>query len=362
MTRVKCEHGRQKRQCKDCGGASICQHGRQKACCKDCGGASICQHGRRKYQCKECGGAGICHHGRHKYQCKECGGAGICHHGRHKPQCRECGGVSICHHGRQKFQCKECGGSSFCHHGRFKNRCVSCGGSGVCEHGRIKQCCKECGGASFCHHGRQKQSCKECSNCRCTIEGCPRFEMLFAGAQSLLKHMRTQHTGDVKALTKTKELELYQALQKAEVQFEYQHYVPFAGCGLDGETKHAFLDFLIAKEWGYVVIECDEEQHKHYDSSCDPRRDFDTAAAIALGSGHKLRIIRYNPDAFKVDGITRKTSKAERERRLLEVLDRSEPGTQLERLFLFYDHISGATLPEVSAHWDVKVRAVSALA
>ncbi len=165
-----------------------------------------------------------------------------------------------------------------------------------------------------------------------------------------------------KALTKTKELKVYQALQKADVQFEYQHYVPFAGCGLDGETKHAFLDFLIAKPWGYVVLECDEDAHRHYDPSCDPRRDFDTAASIAMGSGHKLRIVRYNPDAYKVDGITRKTSKAERMRRLLEVLDRPEPSTQLERLFLFYDHCSGANLPDVAANWDVKVRAVSAMA
>ena len=34
-----------------------------------------CEHGRQRSQCKECGGAGICEHGRVRYQCKECGGA-----------------------------------------------------------------------------------------------------------------------------------------------------------------------------------------------------------------------------------------------------------------------------------------------
>ena len=31
----KCEHGRQRNKCKDCGGSKICFHGRQKARCKD---------------------------------------------------------------------------------------------------------------------------------------------------------------------------------------------------------------------------------------------------------------------------------------------------------------------------------------
>ena len=78
--------------------------------------------------------------------------------------------------------------------------------------------------------------------------------------------MRSQHSGNPKALTKQKELVLYQQLQQAAVEFEYQKYIPFAGCGLnpDGayETKHAFVDFVIAKPWGYILLECDEEQHR----------------------------------------------------------------------------------------------------
>ena len=31
------------------------------------------------------------------------------------------------------------------------------------------------------------------------------------------------------------------------------------------------------------------------------RRDFDMAASVALGSGHKVLVLRRNPDAFKVD-------------------------------------------------------------
>ena len=162
--------------------------------------------------------------------------------------------------------------------------------------------------------------------------------------------------------TKSKELELHRALTDAGVVFEYQVHIPFAQCGLASETKRAFLDFVVSKPWGAVVIECDEEAHRAYDPSCDPRRDFDVAAAVTLGSGHKLRFVRYNPDAFKVDGVTCRVSKPERVRRLLEVLGRPEPAAHLERLFLFYDHESGATLPEVAARWDVSAKAVSLLA
>ena len=40
MVDKKCEHGRQRRNCKECGGSSICEHGRRRYRCKDCGGSS----------------------------------------------------------------------------------------------------------------------------------------------------------------------------------------------------------------------------------------------------------------------------------------------------------------------------------
>ena len=76
MGKKKCEHGRQRSQCKDCGGGSICEHGRRRSTCKECGGASICEHGRQRSKCKECGGGSICEHGQQRSRCKDCGGGG----------------------------------------------------------------------------------------------------------------------------------------------------------------------------------------------------------------------------------------------------------------------------------------------
>lgn len=215
-----------------------------------------------------------------------------------------------------------------------------------------------------CAHGRRKHQCPDCNNCVCIVEGCPLQSHSFVNAKALLGHMRSQHSSNPKALTKVKELALYLELQKAGIVFDYQVYVPFKACNLnpdgDYETTCAYVDFVIAKPWGYILLECDEDQHKHQPPTCDPRRDVDMAASVTLGSEHKLLVIRYNPDGYKVDGRTRITGKAERIQHLLEALDYEPAG--FERLFLYFDHASGATLPDVAQHWEEGARTVSRLA
>jgi len=71
-SRRTCEHGRERSQCRDCGGGSICQHDRRRSDCKDCGGGSICPHDRHRSACRDCGGSQICQHDRQRSKCKEC--------------------------------------------------------------------------------------------------------------------------------------------------------------------------------------------------------------------------------------------------------------------------------------------------
>lgn len=108
LSRYKCQHGRQKYSCQDCGGSSICEHRRIRNQCHDCGGIGICEHGRRRIQCQDCVGTSICEHGRHKYSCHDCGGSSICKHDRRRSKCHDCGGASICRHGRERSKCREC--------------------------------------------------------------------------------------------------------------------------------------------------------------------------------------------------------------------------------------------------------------
>ena len=216
----------------------------------------------------------------------------------------------------------------------------------------------------MCEHGRQKYRCRQCTNFVCEIVACPLNGQKFAGANGLQRHMRARHSDNPKALTKSRELDLHQALQKAGLDFEYQKHLPFRNCGLSSETAHAFIDFCIQKPWGVILLECDEQQHSAYDPSCDVRRDFDSCASIALGSQHKAVVLRYNPDAFQVGGKTRYTTKKDRQAKLIETIEawNEDPAPELgfTRFFLFYDAADeGDHLPLVAQNWSAEVQALS---
>jgi hypothetical protein len=159
--------------------------------------------------------------------------------------------------------------------------------------------------------------------------------------------MRVFHGDNPKARTKLKELEVYGWLREAGLPFDYQAHVPFRGCGLESETRCAFVDFLMYTHWGAIVLEVDEDQHRHQDPSCDVRRDFDIAASVALGSGHDLVIVRFNP-SLKL------------RKELLDLLDdllSKRPKQPFQRIFLGYD--SDEVLPRVAKDWDAAAKLVS---
>ena len=155
----RCPHGKDKPQCKECGGWRICTHGKFKPYCRECKGSQICTHGRNKHQCKDCEGSQICPHNRVIYNCKDCIG---CTHGRLKKYCKECKGSRICEHNRVKYTCKDCGGKGICQHGKNKRYCKDCGGSGICSHGKNKPC-KDCPERKICPHLKYKHYCEECN-------------------------------------------------------------------------------------------------------------------------------------------------------------------------------------------------------
>ena len=351
----KCPHGRHQSICKDCGGASICAHGRQGHQCRNC--LDMLGKKRKQYIKKKCP------HGKRKNRCKDCGGKGVCPHDRLKDQCKDCLGIlgkkmriqKKCLHGRQKYHCKDCLNALGRKPKQYKK---------ICPHGRIQRQCRECYGSKICPHAKQQHTCKECNNFICEIADCPLKGNKFAGARSLQNHMRTQHGDNPKALTKTTELDLHQSLQTAGIEFEYQYHLPFKSCGLESETACAYIDFAILTVWGVILLEVDEFQHAAYDPSCDVRRDFDSCASIALGSQQKAVVLRYNPDAFKIGGKTRFTTKKKRQAKLIETIKswQNDPAPELgfARFFLFYDaEDDSSPLPAIAQHWPEEVKAVS---
>ena len=161
-TAKKCEHGKKKYYCKDCGGKGICEHDREINKCKDCKGSQICEHNRIRNACKDCKGSQICEHNRIRNVCKKCGGSQICEHNREKHHCKDCKGSQICEHNRGKNKCKDCKGKGICEHNRVKYACKECGGKGICEHDRMRNICVDCGGSQICEHHKRRNCCKIC--------------------------------------------------------------------------------------------------------------------------------------------------------------------------------------------------------
>ena len=298
----KCEHNRQKAQCKECGGSSICIHERYKYTCKECGGISVCIHERQKSTCKECGGISICEHGRQKSTCKECGGASICEHGRQKPTCKECGGIFICIHGRHKPTCKECGGISICEHGRQKAQCKECGGISVCEHGRQKSTCKKCKGVSICIHERQKSQCKECGGSSlCRSSWC-----LTTGNRKYDGYCVPCFVNDPKNADNPK-MRNHKTKEKDVCDFILQNYPTFnwvADRKVQDGCSRRRPDLLLELGSHIIIMEIDENKHSGYDCRCENKR----LMQISQDLQHRpIIFIRFNPDSYTLNGKTIKS-------------------------------------------------------
>ena len=303
-----CEHEKRKSRCKDCGGSDFCEHDKKKSRCKDCGGSEICEHGKRKSGCKYCGGSEICEHNKCKSQCRDCGGSQICEHGRHKSICRDCGGSQICEHGKRKSRCKDCGGNEICEHNKLKSQCRDCGGSQICEHGKYKSCCRDCGGSLICEHGKQKSRCKDCGGSAFCKHGKYKYycsecdgRLLCLSCKITIGNLTYDnhclrcfiHLFPDKPVarnykTKEKEVTTFVTSQFPDFQWiEDKRIVD--GCS----TKRP--DLLLDLGYQVLVIEIDENQHQNYGYSCENKR----MMTLSQDVGHRpIVFIRFNPDGY----------------------------------------------------------------
>ena len=247
-------------------GVSKCEHGRQKCRCKECGGKSICEHNRIRSKCKECRGSQICEHDKRKTICKECKGGSICQHGQERSKCKECGGASICEHNKRRSQCKECGGASICEHNRFKSSCPDCEGTKICK-SRLQPYYTGC--RAF---GNRKLQ-GFCSHC---------FANIFPE--------------DPRALTvrkKSKELQVMTHIFSNYDGFKNDKpfYVDLEG-GCCATRRRIDLRKLINNTM--LCIEVDENQHKNYIKQHEINRYDD----LFMDFSGKYIFIRYNPDKY----------------------------------------------------------------
>lgn len=121
----------------------------------------------------------------------------------------------------------------------------------------------------------------------------------------------------------------------------------------------ARVDFAVLRSWGYVYVEVDERQHKPYPEGHDAERmQLILAEHMIEGRAGKVHIIRFNLDAFSLNGVRQKLPLKERVDTLVAVLG-FELVKQYAITYLYYDR-SDCPLPDVclSAAYPASLREI----
>ena len=307
-----------------------CPHGHRKYTCRECKGSQICQHDKRRERCKECKGSQICPHNQVKARCKECKGIQICQHSRRKEYCKDCKGVQICPHDRVKASCRDCKGSYFCPHNRARSVCKDCKGSGICQHGRSRQFCKECKGSRICpeecpNYGNFKSLCASCGGSQlcqlCRITSLGRGRKVCASC--LPVPFQASRSKEVRLAAK---LNKWVNEDKIPAYTRWNKQNPLADPFQCGKYR---VDFTFERPTKVVLLECDERQHSEYNRRCELVRQ--AQVSVAFG-GLPVHWIRYNPDTFRLNGVTHVVTAQERESILLKQLQLAFHQTDFEHL------------------------------
>ena len=194
--------------------------------------------------------------------------------------------------------------------------------------------CKDFGVKSICEHGKQRVSCNDCgfkcSSCKIT--------------HVRKKNAKCRHCLPI-AKTRSKNKEA--AIAAMLGQWASEGYIPLytswdkgnpdAKPGVCGRYRP---DFVWDLGFRALVLEIDEFQHKHenYVQRCELVR----VSRIVEGyGGIPVHIIRYNPDAFKINGVTRVTKREERlallRLNLAEAVDRPDLENQIVVQHIWFD-------------------------
>ena len=317
--------------CKDplCGGGqALCaKHRIDKKACKDpeCGGGqALCKkHRIAKRACKdpECGGGqNLCvKHRIDKRLCKDpsCGGGqDLClKHRINRAQCKdpECkGGQKICPCGISRLVCIRC---SDCGHGNIKSRCSQCPDGG-------QLLCPTCPKEAPTLVQKRGQRCAACN----------------PNAVNKPKEKELAVTAILIESSKRGEIPMFSSTNK-----------PITRGGVCCTRRP---DFGYVCENFEIFIEVDEVQHKH--ARYNPHEELKRMEELAKVCAVPIIIIRFNPDALKISGLTERVPKDKRYEVLVDVLKEylaNGSSDYLTICYVFFDQpnrlIEGETRPYV---------------
>ena len=288
---IKCEHGKKKGWCVFCFPECECTHGIVKESCVICRTEYKCEHGRQcKSRCNECLGhtvnKGKCSRcnipfipGTDNLQtCHNCRKPNCIHDNKNTSTCRQCNklkrDLNVCQHNKRKSRCKDCNGIELCNLHK-KSACKICRtGNYFCIHDAIKSECiicypeKSCNNCKLSIMSRKKEYRPYCFPCYCVLN--PDIE--------------------IKYRYKTKENLLAESIKNMNLTVDF-----IQDKKIEGGCSKRRPDFLFDLFTHTVIVECDENNHDNYDTTCEIAKLNDTFTDLA---DRPIILIRFNPDKY----------------------------------------------------------------
>jgi hypothetical protein len=174
----------------------------------------------------------------------------------------------------------------------------------------------------------------------CTFEGC---EAKFSQSGNLKTHFKSMHTREGQQRHKKTENHVMKFLDSVGISYDREVHISYS-CIDDTSKKSCRIDAVIEcpERNLRILLEVDEYQHCAYPVSCELAKMMDSTACMRLGGEtHKLLWLRFNPDAYQVDGSTVKTLKIDRYKQLEHVIRTHVPEKDMEVMYLYYSTQDG---------------------
>lgn len=179
---------------------------------------------------------------------------------------------------------------------------------------------------------------------------CPECPASYVEKYSLTKHKFMVHTEEGRAIRKQKEHQFSLFLQQNNIQYDRNVCISFS-C-FDSKTDRCYIDFVIEKGTHRFALELDEYQHGdtnawYYAVNEELFRMQNVIKATTISETKGALVwIRFNPDAYKIDGEKGLVKIKERKEKLLDLLENYIPKGEDEIIYMYYDVRDGR--PEIS--------------